>query len=82
MVIPVGVDLDADAEALQAEIEVGAHGALYPHCVADVFLAVVAVIQRPVGITRMHPFILGVDSSTLSEWPSGTCMDALEKGPL
>lgn len=48
VVIPVGVDLDAHAETLQAKVKVWAHSALYAYCVANVLLAVVAVIQRPV----------------------------------
>ncbi len=39
--------LRADAEALQAQVEVRAHRALDAHGVADVLLAVVAVVQRP-----------------------------------
>ena len=42
-------DLRAHAEALQAQVEVRADGALDAHGVADVLLAVVAVVQRPEG---------------------------------
>lgn len=47
MVVAVGQQLHADGEALQAQVKVRAHCALDPHHVADVLLAVVAVVQVP-----------------------------------
>ncbi len=46
--------LRADAEALQAQVEVRAHRALDAHGVADVLLAVVAVVQRPAPARRVQ----------------------------
>ncbi len=57
MVISVGMDLHAHAEALKTQVEVRADSALYAHCVADVLLAVVAVVQRPAG---PHSYASGV----------------------
>ena len=47
MVIAVGQQLHPDRKAFQAEVKVWAHGALYPHHVADILLAVVAMVQMP-----------------------------------
>lgn len=58
VVISVGVDLHAHAEALETQVEVRAHSALYAHCVADVLLAVVAVVQCPAGSHRHASGIL------------------------
>ncbi len=58
MVIPVGVDLHAHTEALQAQVEVRTHSALYTHCVANILLAVVAVVQCPARSHRHAPGIL------------------------
>ena len=43
-------DLDAGGEALEAEVEVGAVGALDAHAAADVLVAVVAVVQAAVCV--------------------------------
>ena len=45
MVVPVCTSLHPHAETLQAQVVVQAYGALYPHGVADILLAVVAVVQ-------------------------------------
>ncbi len=46
--------LGACREARQAQVEVGAHGALDAHRRADVALAEVAVVQRPAREREIH----------------------------
>lgn len=46
MVAAVRGDLGADREALDAEVEVGALGALDPDLPGNILIAVVAVVQR------------------------------------
>lgn len=43
----VGMNLNPHAEALQAQIKVWADSAFDAHCVANVLLAVVTMIQSP-----------------------------------
>ncbi len=48
-------NLGADAKALHAQVEVRADRALDAHGVADVLLAVIAVVQRPAGAQERSP---------------------------
>lgn len=58
VVVLVRHDLGTHAEAREAQVEVGAVGALDAHGVGDVARAVVAVVERPAGTRKSGECLL------------------------